>query len=227
VAAAKLPICTLACALTTALLTTAGCFGPRSEGPVKLTPQSESTEWSNTLAEHTRRAEPYRWAMRQADMRATLVTPRLRAAYVRHRSEFHGQFAEKTERELVAMGEADEGVDAAMKPGPDAEQQVVVFVAMYVADQKNRDIAASYTIWDTQLARGDAVVKPLKIETVRSSPAVSAIFPYVDRFDDLYLVRFPLVDAQGVPLVSPGGEPLELQVKSALADARVAWSLSE
>jgi hypothetical protein len=59
------------------------------------------------------------------------------------------------------------------------------------------------------------------------SPAVADIFPFVDRYDDLYLIRFPLVDLQGHSFLSPGGEPLRLEVKSALADAVVEWTLTQ
>lgn len=203
------------------------CSSTPKSAPVRLAPASDQTAWQAVLTEHTRRDEPYDWLMRQADMRATLVTPKLRQAFIAHRDEFHGRFADEAQTELVAMGQPDEGVDAAMKAAPAGEEQVVVFVAMWVADTKNRDLAASYTIWDSALVRGKARVKPTSIETVRSSPAVSALFPYVDRFDDLYIMRFPMVDAAGQPLQSAGGAPLALEVKSALAEARVEWVLSE
>lgn len=208
-------------------VTISSCANSRAAGPVSIAPAPAGTPWDDTLAQHTRRAEPYDWALRQADLRATLVTPRLRKAFLDAREQFQGRFSEETARDLVALGNPDEGTDHAMKPGPDSEEQVIVFAAMYVTDQKNRDIAASYTIWETRLTRGGASVKPIAIESVRNTPAAAAIFPYVDRFDDLYLIRFPLVDGQGHAFLSPGGEPLRLEVKSALADAVVEWTLVE
>lgn len=210
--------------LTLTLLTS--CAGLHDAGPAHLAP-AEHTEWSRVLAENTRRSEPYTWAMREADLRATLVTPRLRKAFLDAKSGFEGRFVDEAVRELVALGNADEGVDAALKSHPDSEEQVVLFIAMYVADQKDRDLAASYTIWNTRLVRGEASAKPIKLETVRNSPAVADMFPYVDRYDDLYIARFPLVDPKGRPFLSPGGDPLRLEVKSALADAVVEWTLVE
>jgi len=96
---------------------------------------------------------------------------------------------------------------------------------MYVADQKNRDLSANYSIWDTVLVRGDKKVKPLSVENVRASPAVKEVFPYIDRFDDLYLFRFPLVDLNGTAVWAPGPDELRLEVKSALADCVVSWAL--
>ena len=68
---------------------------------------------------------------------------------------------------------------------------------------------------------------PASFKTRDSSPAVAAIFPYVDRFDDLYMVRFPLVDAEGRSFLAPGPEPLRLEVKRALADCSLSWTLAE
>jgi len=198
-------------------------------GPVTLSPSTTLSSWEVEMAQATRRSEPYEWTMRQADLRATLITPRLRRAFLDEREKFHGKFADKTHTELVGLGEPDEGVDGAkVLSGPAGEEQVLVFVAMYAADQKNRDLSASYTIWDTQLSRGANKVRPLSIENVRASPAVSDVFPYVDRFDDLYLFRFPLVEASsGTAVLADGPEPLRLEVRSAVADCVVSWDLKD
>jgi hypothetical protein len=209
-----------------------GCAAPRQTGPVSIAAAPEPARdagkaWQEIVREHSRRVEVYDWAVRQADLRATLVTPRLRRAFLLAREGFQGKFSQETARDLVALGSADEGVDAAMRPGPEAEQQILVFVAMYVTDRANRDIAASYTIWETRLVRGSASVAPLAMDTIRNTPAVMDVFPYVDRFDDLYLLRFPLTDLEGRSFMTPGGEPLRLEVKSALAEAVVEWTLAE
>lgn len=216
----------------TALLSTS-CATPYAvEGPVAMAPPADTAptlSWSTEVFAASRRSEPYDWFMRQADLRATLVTPRLRKAFLDERATFHGKFADKTHEELVGLGTADEGVDAAKTlSGPAGEEQVLVFVAMYVADQKNRDLSASYTIWDTTLSRGGQQVHPIAVENVRMSPAVQEVFPYIDRFDDLYLFRFPLVDAKtGTSVFGESTEPLRLEVKSALADCVVSWNLHD
>lgn len=208
------------------LLAAAGCASLPAGGPVEVAPATTATTWDAELARATRRVEPYQWAMRQADLRATLITPRLRQAFLTERSRFHGRFARDAATELLAMGVVDEGVDATAIDRPKGEEQILVFVAFYAADQKNRDLAITGSIWDVALVRGGARVKPMAIEAVRSSPAVSQVFPYVDRFDDLYLLRFPLVDpATGAAPLAPGTEPLHLEIASALATCDVSWSL--
>jgi hypothetical protein len=209
-----------------ATLTVSACATVPASGPVEVAPSSSATAWDAELARATRRVEPYDWAMRQADLRATLITPRLRQAFAAERTRFHGRFARDTATELLAMGVVDEGVDATAIDRPKSEEQVLVFVAFYAADQKNRDLAIKGSIWDVALVRGQQRVKPVAIEPVRSSPAVVDVFPYVDRYDDLYLLRFPLVDAAtGFTPLAAGPEPLHLEIASAIATCDVSWSL--
>ena len=214
-------VAAIACAASCACVTI-----PRT-GAVHLAPTPDSS-WTDEVNAATRRTQPYaHLTVREADLRATLITPRLRKAFLDHRSEFHGGFAREMAQDLVQMGSADEGVDAPAKSRPDAEEQVLVFVAIYATDQKERDLAARNSIWDTKLVRDGAAVKPIKIETLKLSPAVNEVFPFVDRFDEVYLLRFPLVDAQGHSFLTAGGAPLRLEIKSAEADAVVEWQLTD
>lgn len=201
-----------------------------STGPVPLTDTTsvdDSGRWPEILREHTRRAEVFDWTVRQIDLRATLVTPRLRSAFIAARPGFHGRVASDMAMDLLALGRPpDEGVDAPVETRPRAEEQVILYVCLYVTEAVHRDIAASYSIWDVKLARGDAEVAPLAIEQEKYSPALKEILPHADRFDEIYVVRFPLVDAKtGTALLSPGGDPLELKVESALGRAAVSWVL--
>jgi hypothetical protein len=190
-----------------------------------LTASSTSPSWNDEVMALTRRHESYDWMMRTADLRATLVTPRLRQAFIASRDQYFGRFADEQAQELLSLGRPSEAVDAATTSGPKGEEDVLVFVAMYAADQKNRDLSASYSIWDVVLARDGVRVKPSSVENVRSSPAVLSLFPYVDRFDDLYLFRFPLVDSKsGTTLMQPG--QLTLHADSALANVAVGWELA-
>ena len=213
-----------------ALWLLAGC--QHSTGPVMLTPKnvsgaSTTSEWKDVLLSHTRRDEVFDWTDRQVDMRATLVTPHLRQAFREHRSHFHGRIARDMQMDLVALGQPpDEGPDAATETRPRAEEQVIIYLAFYASQLAHRDLAASYGIWDVRLVRGEASATPVSIEQTRYSPAVKAVFPHADRFDEIYILRFPMTDRDnGEPFLSPGGAPLELHVESALAQARVSWML--
>ncbi len=208
----------LAVTLALALVSGLACSSIPKSGPVHAAPAADAA-WPTVLAEHTRQAESFDWLVRQADLRAVLVTPRLRKAFLDARGEFHGKLAGELQTELVGLGAPDEGVDAPVRPAPQAEEQIVVLVALYVTDQKNRDISAGYTIWDTELVMGAQRVRPTAMETLRNSPAAADVFPFIDRFDDLYLVRFP------GPLPGGGG-PIRFELSSALATTVVEWQLS-
>lgn len=206
-----------------------GCATPQQTGALEIAepvPRDGGELWEEVVREHTRKVEVYEWAIRQVDLRATLVTPRLRTAFIAAEERLHGSVAEEVEDDLLRLGAPpDEGVDAPMQSGPRAEDEVILYVCFYVADQKNRDLAAGYTIWDTELVRGAARVEPLSIEPMKYSPALAALLPHADRFDEIYAMRFPLVDARtGVAMTAPGPEPLRLEVKSAIANAIVSWT---
>lgn len=211
------------------MVTTIGGLSCRSfpSGRLDMTSTVDDDRWEHVVYEHTRHHEVYDWAAREVDLRATLVTPRLRTAFIASRARLHGRAAEDVEDDLLKLGEPpDEGVDAPMESKPEAEEQVIIYACWYVANQKFRDLSASYTIWDVSLVRGDARVKPLKVTEEPFSPAVQALLPHADRFDDIYVLRFPLVDPKtGTPMLTPGDEPLALEMKSALGDARVQWTL--
>lgn len=211
-------------------LVVSGCVSLPQTGALDIAtpvPRDEGDRWEEVVREHTRQVEVYDWAVRRADLRATLVTPRLRTAFIAANPRLHGRVADEVEYDLLHLGAPpDEGVDAPLASRPGAEQQVIVYVCFFVEDQKNRDLAAGYTIWDTALVRGDAKVEPLVIEPMKYSPAVAALLPHADRFDEIYVVRFPLVDAAtGTAMTAPGAEPLRLEIRSAIADAVVSWTL--
>jgi hypothetical protein len=207
-----------------------GCATLSDRGALDMaTPvaQSESGRWESVVREHTRKVEVFEWAVRWVDLRATLVTPRLRTAFIAAEPRLHGRVAHEFKNDLLRLGAPpDEGVDSPILSRPHAEEEVIIYVCFYVADQKHRDLGAGYTIWDTTLVRGDAKVVPTAIETLKYSPALEALLPHADRFDEIYVMRFPLVDAAtGTAMLSPGGEPLRLEIRSALADAVVSWTL--
>lgn len=211
----------LACVLG---LAAPGCATIPTTAPASVGPTT--TTWDAARAEATRRVEVYDSLMRQADLRATLLTPRVRRAYIDERARFHGAFAARAQRDWLAMGEPDEGVDAPMRSGPPGDGEVLVFVAFYSPDPKTRSLSARTSIWDVALVRGATRVRPTRIEEVTASPAVSAMFPFVDRFDDLYLLHFPGSDtATGTATLAPG--LVSLEVRSALAGCVVGWTLAE
>lgn len=215
-----------------ALLLSSGvaCTPLPRRGPLLMVPLGDrlsAESWEQAVREHTRKVEVYEWAVRQVDLRATLVTPRLRAAFLTAQERLHGRIADELKRDLIDLGvPPDEGASRPLGTRPRAEEEILVYVCFYVADQRNRDLAAGYSIWDTELVRGATRVQPTRIDAMKYSPALEALLPHADRFDEVYALRFPLVHREsGNVVFGPGEPPLRLEVRSALGAAVVDWTL--
>jgi hypothetical protein len=202
----------------------------RSSGPVQVQgPPPKASAWEKVVLEHTRRDTLNHFHHRTADVRATLVTPRLRSAFLSARSRLHGSAADDFAKDLVALGAPpDEGMDATEKFRPNAEEQILIYISLYTHDKRYRDLAAHDTIWEVFLKKGDAKVKPESIDSLGFSPALQALLPHSDRFDENYAVRFPLVDpASGVSLFKYDKEPIRLHIASAMGNTELKWQLNK
>jgi len=209
------------------LLVLGSCL--RSSGPVIVQgPPPKPGSWEKIVAEHTRRDTLNYFHLRTADVRATLVTPRFRSAFLSARSRLHGSIANDFARDLVALGAPpDKGLDAPEQFRPNAEEQILIYVSLYTHDKRYRDLAAHDTIWEIFLKRGEANVKPQSIESIGFSPALQALLPHSDRFDENYIVRFPLVDPiSGVSLFQYDMKPIRLFIASVLGETELKWRLS-
>ena len=203
-----------------------GCMP--SKGPVQFHGSAPSpSAWEKIVYEHTRRDTLNYFHHRTADVRATLVTPRFRQAFLSARPKLHGAMSDEFANDLINLGSPpDEGMDAPEKTRPNAEEQVIVYISLFTHDKRYRDLAAHDTIWQLYLEKGDARVKPDSIDPIRFSPGLQAILPHADRFDEHYVARFPFVDPKsGTAFFMPDGSNLTLFVGSALGESRLSWTL--
>jgi hypothetical protein len=151
---------------------------------------------------------------RRLDARATYHAPAFRKSFLDHRKGFFGDFADKAYKELVELG------------GGEAEEWHSFFLSAFVDWQKYKAMSHSHTIWTLTLENDQGVaVVASKIKDVRINPGVAAIYPYVDRFDKAYLVRFPLTDKEGRPVITAQTRSFTLRVESAYAKAQLLWDL--
>ena len=203
------------------------CVTPVSPPIAFANAPSKDAKWSEEVKLHTTSNESYDYASLEADLRATLVTPRLRAAFAASRADFHGKPSQNFEKLLLQLDQPADPPRADELPEPKgAEQQVVIFASLYVRNLVHRSLAANYSEWDVTLQRGDATVRPVEIEVLRYTPTIKALLPHTDRFDEIYILRFPLVDAEsGNTLLAGGKDPVELRIASAMADVSVKWRL--
>ena len=199
-----------------------------SKGPVQFHGTApKANAWDKVVFEHTRRDTLNYFHHRTADVRATLVTPRFRQAFLLERQRLHGAMADEFANDLINLGSPpDEGMDAPDKSRPNAEEQITFYVSLYTHDKRYRDLAAHDTIWQLYLEKGNTRVKPESISTLRFSPGLKEILPHADRFDDHYIVRFPFVDSEtGTAFFAPDQKPLTLFIGSAMGESRLSWTL--
>lgn len=203
-----------AVALLLAALGGAGATCGGSRPAVALQPPAAPQSWERALEDWTRQDRDYDWMDLRLDARATYHAPALRKAFIDHRSRFFGDFADRAKQELVDLG------------GGEAEHWHSFFVSTFVDWQRYKAMAHAHTIWTLSLENDQGVrVVASKIRDVRVNPAVQALYPYVDRFDRAYLVRFPLADAEGRPVLTSTTRRFTLRVDSAYARGTMVWDL--
>ena len=199
-----------------------------SKGVVRVSSDEPNASWLDVVKNHTRRDEYYHYSNREADLRATLVTPNLRRAFIQNRENFHGRASAEFASEVVTLGaRPHDEFDGPNHEAAEVEAQVVIFVAFYAAQQRFRGLRSTDTQWDILLSRNGSSHAPTTIERLRFSPALKDILPHLDRFDDVYILRFPFMDEAGKPFFTTDEHPLVLEIKSVVADLKVEWTLKE
>lgn len=113
------------------------------------------------------------------------------------------------------------------------EQHHNFFIATYTPNVHWNDFSRDDSIWRMSLyskgpkgdGQGEAEVAPDAIIPLKVDENLRAVYPYVSRFDKIYLVRFPLVDAWQRPLVGSHTSEVVLRVASALGVASMRWPM--
>ncbi|MBI5494736.1 MAG: hypothetical protein HY904_06875 [Deltaproteobacteria bacterium] len=188
---------------------------PQRHAAVSLAPADGRLSWERTVSDWSRQHKVYEWMDDKIDARATYHSPAFRKSYIEHSGNFHGDFSDTARKELVELG------------GGEAEYFHSFFVSAYVGTQKYRQLAHSRTIWTLWLENDAGVrVRAESLKDVTINAAVAAIYPYVGRYDRGYLVRFPLADAEGRPVITRDTKRFTLRIASAYAEAELIWDLA-
>ena len=99
-------------------------------------------------------------------------------------------------------------------------------MSAYTADRKWNDLAKPDSIWRLSLEGDDGVsVSPTEIIPVKIDANLRAVYPYIDRFDKAYLVRFKLADPMNRLVIKSSSDHFKLKVVSALGKANLQWLL--
>lgn len=187
---------------------------PQRYHAVNLAPSNTRQAWERVLADWTREHRVYDWSDDMIYARATFHSPAFRKGYIDHRSEFFGYFSDQANKELLELGFGE------------VENFHSFFVSAYVGKQRYKALTHSHTIWSLYLENNEGVkVKAEKFRDIRITQSVAAMYPYVDRFDKAYLVRFPLADADGKPVITGSTRAFTLHIASNYAHAQLKWEL--
>jgi hypothetical protein len=193
------------------------CATYKASGPMKASDDAKMS-WSQAVEMNLRRQEYFVGPVRSANARVMLLTPAMHSLFFREPRQFHGLFSRELGGYFELLSQAQVNPEEAPIP---EEQETLFIVALYVTDQKNRDLAIRSSIWDVTLSteRTDQatpqILTPHTIETLRNSPELQSLFPFIDRFDDVYLLRF----RRQFPY-----DGCTLRIQSALAQLILSWN---
>lgn len=161
----------------------------------------------------TRSDRVYRDLQTQLFISATFHTPAFRRAFAVTFSEIYGQGGQVTRQELVTLAEGIEGY-------------LNFFVSMYTPDLKDNDLDKADSIWGLRLSNEVGVaVRPAEIVRVKIDSNIRAVYPNVGEFDRAYIVRFPLADRDGQPVLTETTSSLTLHIASALNKGALVWGV--
>jgi len=190
-------------AIWVAWLTLAGCpYLTPSPDP----PTTEGT-WAAERDRFTRTRKVYNVLADVAFATATYQAQSVRVARVNRLAEWRGTSPGEREALLAKeLAEADEFDD--------------FFLSFYTDDRRANDLDKTPGTWRVTLAWMGREVAPTKIELLRPDPTVQILYPYVDSFRRLYLIRFARPRGSP-PLVQ---FPFELRIAGAPGRVDMEWS---
>ena len=170
-------------------------------------------DYPKVLATWTKSAKIYRELDSKMFITGTFHSPEFRRVFALAFPDIYGHGGNVTRRELVDLT-------------GDIEQYFNFFVAVYTADRKWNDLSKPDSIWRLSLEGSEGVtVSPSEIVQVKIDANLRAVYPYIDRFDKAYLVRFKLADPMNRLVIEPSSDKFKLRIVSALGSADLEWLL--
>jgi hypothetical protein len=184
----------------------ASLFGPPSR-------KIAAEDYKDVLRIWTRSYKIYQGLENKLFASATFHAPEFRRAFAIAFPEIYGHGGEITRRELVELT-------------GDVEQFHTFFLTAYTPERGWNDFAKQDSIWRINLIGSDEVaVDPAEVIPVKIDANIQAVYPYITRFDEAYLVRFPLTDAMHRLVLDPKSTSATLRLASALGVAEMRWEL--
>jgi hypothetical protein len=198
-----------------ALVGSLACSAPRPT--VLYGPEEPLTaeDYGSVLKTWTRSTKIYQRLDNKLFVNATFHSPEFRRAFAVAFPDIYGHGGKITRRELVDL---TGGV----------EQYHNFFMAVYTPDRRWNDLGKSDSIWRLTLSgSGEAAVGPAEVVPIKVDENLRAVYPYINRFDKVYLVRFPLTDPLHRMVIDTSTTQFSLRIASALGVAEMTWELGQ
>ena len=192
----------------------ASCGPKRTPSLGAIQPDITADKYQLILETWTRSDKIYNSLDERLFITATYHSPEFRKAFAIAFPEIYGHGGTVTRRELVDLT-------------GNVEHYHTFFVAAYTPNIKWNDLDKDDSIWRLALlGENNVEVQPEKIVRVKVDENLKIVYPYIGRFDAIYLIRFPLIDELGKPVIRPDSNHFRLRIVSALGTAEPTWKLS-
>ncbi len=200
-------------ALSFALLAVLGCSTPADQAhPLAVSAQLTPDDYDDILKDWTRHDEVYDVLYRIAFFHVTYHSPVFRRAFLVRHPDVYGPGSEEASRLMLTNQESEEFLE--------------FFLAASTANQRWNDLNRADSIWRITLKSDDGEAVDGKVEKVKTTANLRAIYPYITPYANTYAVRFPRNTFTGTPVLTPSTKKLEMRVTSALGDATMTWKIA-
>jgi hypothetical protein len=170
-------------------------------------------QYPEILTNWTRSAKVYQLLDNKLFVTATFHAPEFRRAFAVAFPDIYGHGGKITRRELVDLSGG-------------VEQYHTFFLSVHTPDVRWNDLAKNDSIWHCSLrGSGEASVSSEEVVPVKVDENLRAVYPYIGRFDKIYLVRFPLTDPLHRMVIDATTTAFSLRIASALGSAELTWEL--
>ncbi|HYG66833.1 MAG TPA: hypothetical protein VD838_04210 [Anaeromyxobacteraceae bacterium] len=175
-----------------------GACGLAQKVQQRIQARPVGAEWVRLRDAATRQVTLYDGFLHRATATATFLSPAVREARARQLAVWLSWSPEELERQLAAER-------------ADAEQYDDFVVSFFAADFVSNDLDAPRSVWRMAVEVPEAEVLPVRVTTVDRDATILTLYPWVGRFDTVYVMRFPR--APGAPLME---RPFVLMIASAM-----------
>lgn len=192
-----------------------GCRAPRPAVLYGPEQPLSADDYPELLKTWTRSGKIYQKIDSKLFTTATFHSPEFRRAFAVAFPDIYGHGGKITRRELVDLSGG-------------VEQYHNFFVAFYTPDARWNDLAKNDSIWHLTLTgSNDVSVSPDEVVPIKMDENLRAVYPYINRFDKVYLVRFPLTDPLHRIVIDSTTTHFVMRVASALGVTELKWDLAQ